>query len=473
MTQPNILCVSVDSLRADYTSLDGQDTHDTTPFLASLASDSAVYCGAITPSTWTLPVHASVFTGLFPPEHGLTTGEEILGDHPTFAELLSENGYSTRAFYRNSWLDTGEILRGFKTNPRNEPSDDESTSSVKCRISEFIEGISPRLETLTKRAYHAGEQYLEWQRPLVNGRKEMPEGGQTVCEALERMDQIEEPFCWFVHLNDAHWLYNPPSPYHRVFPSRNDIELAYNYGFWQDKVYGSRTNRLKTTVGDIRPPEKEVETFKDLYRGGVRYCDHLIETLVGGLKEAGRWEDTVLIVFGDHGDGFGEDGVFGHHFTVHDSVIRVPLLVRDPTGRIEADTVSTPASLVDIYPTILGLAEVSGPSTNGVDLAEDVRDYAYTYYDLSEYEYYTEAHRRGVEQDRLPPAKQFVIWGSENMKGISYPDESTFIEIGEGTEPLRKRLEEHTKALNPIDTQQGGISDEVADRLKDMGYLRE
>lgn len=481
MTRPNIICVSIDSLRADYCSLFDSVEQDTTPFLQSLSSESAVFDSAISPCTWTLPVHTSVFTGLFPPEHGVTTGGAVLGNHPTFAELLAQNGYSTSAFYRNSWLDTGDILRGFEKRRRGDTdSEEDPNTSIKEGIADSIGDISPRAESVLvggyrtqKRLRSALSLYADWRIPKSKGTEADREGDQTVREAITAIENTEEPFCHFIHLNDAHWKYDPPNPYHRSFTDRRISDLVYNHEVWQRRVYHSRSNRFRTAAGMIKPPKQEVETFKNLYRGAIEYCDTLIQRLVNALKEAGHWENTVLIVFGDHGDSFGERGIFGHHLTTDDSVIRVPLLIRDPTGQIKSRTVSTPASLVDIYPTILGFAGIDTPDTNAIDLSTETRHYAYTHYDVSDHDVYTSTDKLGVELNNLPPRKQLVVWMSDDNKLVQYSKKNRYDIVGNKREHLEKELNAHIKRLKSVKSSHSSLDSGVTQRLIEMGYLRE
>lgn len=464
MTQPNVLCVSIDSLRADYTSLSEDCDHETTPTLASLAEESTVFSSAISPSIWTLPVHTSVFTGLFPPEHGILAGGRTLGDHPTFAELLAEQGYSTQAFYLNSWFDTGEILRGFGIS-----RDDPEESSMRS-VADIAGAISPRIEAFLERSYNCQERYRNWALPDSWDRPDVSGDRRTVDRASEAVSDIEPPFCWFVHLNDAHYRYGPPSPHHDAFTDRSATGLLYNYERWQHRVYDRVSTRLKTGQGEIRPPEREVETFKDLYRGAIRHCDSLLDELIDRLKEAGEWENTILVVFGDHGDSFGENEVFGHQFSVDDSLIRVPLLVRDPTDTLNGGTVTTPASLVDIYPTLLSLTDTDGPETEGIDLSTETREYAYTHYDATDCHFYVNLSD-DLDEDRIPPVRQRSIWASSDRKVVVYPDRDEFGAVGDEDGTLRRQLERHTEGLERIPTSTEVLDDGVTERLKDMGYV--
>ena len=463
MTRPNVLCISIDSVRADYTSLFEGNDYDTTPVLDSLSADSTVFSRAISPSIWTLPVHTSVFTGLYPPEHGLQSGGNALGNHPTFAELLAEDGYETSAFYLNSWFDTSGLLRGFGI------SRDDPGGSNKQQIADVVGSVSPATKRLLERGYKIQKRYREWG---LSGPEDRADRGdrRTVDRATDAIESADSPFCFFVHLNDAHYQYDPPNPHHRSFTDRSALGLLYNYEWWQTRVYDSLKSQLVTAVGDVQPPEREVETFKNLYRGSIEYCDSLVGTLVESLKRAGEWANTILVVFGDHGDGFGEDGVFGHQLSLHDSLLRVPLLVRDPTGRLDAGTVTSPASLVDIYPTLLNTVGIDAPETKAVDLATERREYAYTYYDASDRDWYTDPPV-GVDRDQLPPARQHAIWQSESDKVIFYPDRDKHVITGSSGADLLDRLRTHTADLDRIDTTIEAVDDDVSERLKDMGYL--
>jgi len=466
---PNIVCVSLDSVRADFCSF-SDSGRQTTPFLRSLASEGTVFESAISPSVWTLPVHTSVFTGLYPPEHGVTSEGNVLGDHPTFAELLSQEGYSTAAFFSNSWLRVGDVLRGFQASTPDSNSD--SDPSVKAKVVGTIDSFSSTAGNVLRSVYKSQMFYRQW-RTTEKAKSGIDKGGErTINDTLAALKAVDDPFCWFVHLDEAHWPYTPPNPYHRLFTDRNTASLAINGAYWQQRTYDSQANRLKTITGERSPPKREVATFRDLYRGGIRYCDDLISRLVTGLREAGVWNNTVLIVFGDHGDSFGERGIFGHHFSVDDSVVHVPLFVRDPTGELDPGRVSEPVSLVDVYATIAELADASAPETNSHSLLNGGHEYAYTYYDATEVEHLLNAAKQlGMTPADLPPLRQHAIWKSPAEKSIWYPDSDEWNEPSTGDRSLRSELDRHTERLNPIRTRDEEISNAVSGRLEDMGYL--
>jgi arylsulfatase A-like enzyme len=395
-----------------------------------------------------------------------------LGDRPTIPELLSESGYTTTAFYRNSWLEVGGFLGGFDKS--HTPVGEQST---KKNLLDLVNNHSPKMAGSIQNIHREVSRITESVRHLFEWNQ--GRGSDTnhradkdvVDAAISSFDNIDSPFFTFIHLNDVHWRYNPPTPYHSLYSGRSTFDLIKNYQYWQWKVYGTRENRLKTTVGDISPPKEEVKTFKNMYRSCATYADNLLKTIVEKLKSTGDWKNTVLIVFGDHGDSFGENNVFGHHLTVSESVINVPLYVIDNTGEISTGIEKSPASLVDLYPTVLSLAEVNYPNTPGIDLKESTREYAYVYYDVSEHAYYSNAPSWGISHRDLPPAKQFAIWksASPDENAVWYPDQPDDVD---SESELQSILQEHWSNLRPIEASSSKMSGRVEEQLEDMGYLR-
>jgi arylsulfatase A-like enzyme len=403
---------------------------------------------------------------------------ETLGDRPTFAEQLSDAGYSTRAFHKCPWLETGDVLRGFVTQTHTNSSSPTRKQQLAAAVNEISPTMQQLLRSLTEFKQSTVDQvsdgiatYRAWRRPPPQRLRMETGGGRTIRQAVSAMDTTDEPFCWFLWLNDAHWKYKPPNPYHRSFTDRSVAELVYNYLYWQYKVYSTPSDRLQAITGAVDPPASEIQTFQNLYRGCLNYCDALLNKLITGLKTTGVWDNTILIIFGDHGDAFGEHGVFGHHFSLEDPLVHVPLLIRDPTGRLEPGGRSDPVSLIDIHPTVLDLADVSGPTSSGTSLLEGARDEVYIHYDVTDLAYYTDAPQRGIDQAALPPSQQFGIWRSPDQKVFYYPDRETYVDVGPDSETLRARLDEHVAEVGEVSAEDGTVSGSVAQRLEDMGYL--
>lgn len=428
---PNVLCISVDSLRADFTSVFNEN-ETTTPFLESL--DGTVYTNAITPSCWTLQVHASIFTGLYPPEHRVLDKDRTLGSRETFAEILDQRGYDTKSFGYNGWLQAGDVLRGF---------DHTSTKKV-------TESSTGKIVKKLKHALFVHQIRDEF----------------TIENCIQELERTTDPFCHFVHLDDAHYIYTPPRPYNRNYTDAHPLSLTVNL-LQQRRLYDSRG---EVYVGDYWPSERSVEIMKDLYRGCIRMEDDLIKRLFESLRENGQLENTLVIIFGDHGDNFGEDGIYGHQFSVADSLIRVPLIVHDPTGRFPEGRRSELAQLNDLFPTILEYCGCAPPESHSVSLLGDAtRDAAYTYYSVADS--FVERLRASIDVAELPPRKQYAIWKSPDEKAVYFPEEERWAE-GSPDEELQAQLLEHLAGLHEYDVDHGvDVDAAVRENLEQMGYL--
>ena len=451
MTRPNFLLISIDSLRHDFCSFLNEN-ENTMRFLDDFAEQSTVYERAISPSVWTLPVHTSIFTGLYPTEHQVNDGETILGDHPTLAELLRDAGYETRSFTHNDWFRTAEMARGFEHEHTRMPG------MIDNGITNIRNGMQDRSFERVKKG---SKQVLE--APLVKGRKaffrHQLKGARTVSNSISRLEESSSPFCYMVHLNDVHHAYRPHIKYYRKFGDEGLRALHENVRYQQTL----KNKREEIYTGNFEIDEEQLPLMKDLYRASILQTDRLVERLVNTLSEIGEAENTVVIVFGDHGDLIGEEGSFGHSFSVADELIRVPLLVHDPTGRLAPGRRQSIAQLNDLYPTVLKLAGEIPPETNSISLLDHSRDAAFVHFDKMGREW-------KFPRSDYPPFRQHAIWKSTDSKLVYYPDEDR---EAEGSDPkLRSELDEHFEQLDPIPPKgEARLSEDIQQQLKGMGYL--
>ncbi|RAW44748.1 sulfatase [Halorubrum sp. 48-1-W] len=469
--RPNVVCISIDSARADFCSL-FNDRRSPLPFVSSLASESTIFEKAITPSVFTLPVHTSIFTGLFPIEHGMTWRGKKLGEHPTFAEILSTEGYNTAAFHNNGWFDTGDILRGFADiNPNKNKSESKADNKSNRNLLKKIVSASDTIMEGARYTYNFQNNLRKW---LNNAEPSaVDSGGSKIVNTISQYSEtVNDPFCWFIHLNDAHFSggYTPPDPHHKSYTNRSTLGLAWNQSIWHHRIYGSRIKKRKVATGDIQPPAREAETFKNLYRGCLEYCDTLIKRVVDILKMKNKWDNTILVIFGDHGDSFGEQNIFGHQCSVDDSLIRVPLFIRDPTKKLTFDRVSNPVSLVDLYATILSLTGADIPETDSRDLTKRSREYAYVYYDDMGTQTLPNSVLKRLEDD-LPPRQMYAVWKNPDTKIVWYPEENKYSGTSAENDHLQSVLHNHIEKLSKVDTSAEKIDNQALTRLENMGYL--
>lgn len=314
---PNVVLVVLDTVRDDHTGLEGRDRPSRTPVLDQVATDATVFSHAFANAPWTPPSHASMFTGLLPSGHGCTHSYLRLDPQvPTLARLLNEAGWETAAFSSNPWLSersTG-LCRDFGLHREAPPTGglpgDEGTWSG----DQGGRGTN----------YH----FYKW---------------------LEERD-TEAPFFAFINFLEAHDPYDPSPDIRsrylpRVSPGDN---VSSNW-------------IVKHQAG--LHPEGSVDWRRvgALYGGDVLTADAFLAGVVGNLRRAGLWENTVLIVTSDHGENLGEHDLVSHQFSVHESLLAVPLVVRAP-GRLAAGRRDDPVMLSDLFATILDLAGLDAPA---------------------------------------------------------------------------------------------------------------
>jgi len=423
-------------------------------FLNDFAEESTIFERTISPSIWTLPVHTSIFTGLYPAEHQINDKNTVLGDHPTFAELLSEAGYETRSFTHNGWFKSGGMTRGFEHDHTRMPG------MIGYGISNIRNGVDDRNRS---QFVKGTKQVLE--APLVKGRKALFrhqfKGHRTVKNCFKRLEERNSPFCYILHLNDIHHVYRPHIKYYRKFGDRGIRELHENVRY-QETL---KENRHEIYTGRYEINQERLNLTKDLYRASILQADALIERLVDRLKSLDEYENTVIIVFGDHGDLIGENGMFGHSYSLADELIRVPLLIHDPTGQLEDGRRRDVVQLNDLYPTILEMAGLDVPETNSVSLMDESRESAFIHLLES-------ADNLKFSASEYPPFEQYAIWRSPSSKLVYKPENDGRELVGDDDPALINELDKHLEGLIKIPSKgESELSPSTRTQLENMGYL--
>jgi len=325
---PNLVFIVLDTVRADRLSLYGHKRY-TTPFLKSVAEGGALWKRAYTPSPWTLPSHASMFTGLYPSAHQCVHGNLWLDERfETLAEKLSDKGYVNLAFSANPWIsDYTNLDQGFH------------------------ELVHPRVLFHEKPATWGEEAGLIIK--ALAGEKGPRDSGATEAVAvsktwLQKSKRNGRPFFLFINLMEAHLPYpKDPSAYYFFMDAekaRRDID-AINFN-WLAYDAGLR---------DLTASEKE--KLRTWYDGSIHYLDLKLEELFRELRVQGLYEDTLTVVVSDHGENIGHHGLWGHEFSMYHGLLHVPVVVSFP-GRVpEGTTVDGPYSLERLFPLILSLLE--------------------------------------------------------------------------------------------------------------------
>ncbi len=302
----NILLITVESVRTDHVGSYGYQ-RGTTPAIDALAAEGVVFENAYAPTSWTLPSHASIFTGLYPSAHRVISSRNKLDDsYVTLAERLSEAGYETAGFVSGPWLQAPlNLHQGFKKY-------DQSASSGKETSEADI--TNPAMERLLIDYLRSG------------------------------LDE-ERPFFIFAYLWDPHYDYIPPSPYDRTFVSEDAVPIELRNYF----TGGIVTRRISP---------RQLAYVISQYDGELLWTDSLLGRLWVELKDRGLWDRTAIILTSDHGEEFFDHGTKGHKNNLHEESVHIPLIMKIPGGP-EASRSPRLTSLVDLYPTILEIAGVN------------------------------------------------------------------------------------------------------------------
>ncbi len=330
---PDVVVISIDTLRPDHLGAYGYE-RDTSPHIDRLAAEGALFSNAASSSSWTLPAHAALFTGLSDSVHGCHDSDKRLAaEHTTLAETFSAHGYQTAGFFSGPFLHpTFGLDQGFDR-------------YVDC---------SSYAEASAANARRTGE----LDQPEIAEASHRDVTSPRVLDAVSDFlaEPIDAPLFLFVHLWDVHFDFIPPPP----FDTRFDPDYAGNINgenfFHNPEVHAGMSRR-------------DLDHVIALYDGEIAWTDSHIGQLLDRLETHGRLENTVVVVTSDHGEEFFEHGQKGHRFTLYDEVIRIPLVIWAP-GRIDAgQRIDAPASLVDVFATVAGLAGIdAGVETSGRSL---------------------------------------------------------------------------------------------------------
>jgi len=347
--RPNVILLVLDTVRSDHLSLYGYD-RATSPNLERLAPEFLVCRDTISSAPWTVPSHATLFTGLYPAAHGArsflprkipkkfwSNVYSLERGRITLAERLAAAGYLTAGLVSNPFLSRrsglGQGFHHYLYQPNRN-----------FRLSLHCAWLMNHLFGDRYRAVFDKPQQTAWQ---INRRIEA---------WLDRY--ADRPFFLFANYMDAHMPTHAPPPFCDAFPGRLD-------GFHFNVPFEAAIMGRERPVSDA-----EKAHLHAFYDGSIRYLDHHLGLLLDGLRERGLWEKSLILLLSDHGEFFGEHALLEHSKDVYQPAMAVPLMVKFPGGE-PAGEVTVRTHLADVMPTILDVAGVVPPDgLPGMDLRQ-------------------------------------------------------------------------------------------------------
>lgn len=461
--QPNIAVIVLDTLRARNVSCYGYD-RDTTPHLDRLAADGVLCRNAYTVSPWTLPSHASLFTGKYPSEHGANAETKQLDDtYPVLAELLSGEGYRTVGVSNNLWLspafgttrgfDRFELMwQYFDTEDIATPLAGHDVTST-LRVIGNVLGGNPM-----KRAVNLFYGYLY--------RNSTRRAEKTNDRVLDAVGDGEEPFFLFANYMEPHLPYRPPQEVAEEFLP-DDVSYSAAMDIPQepwDYVFGDEGM------------DDRLDVLEDLYDAAVAYLDRQIGELVERVQAASD-RPTVFIILSDHGENIGDHSMMSHQFSLENTVLRVPLIVYGEG--IDPGEVAEQVDLIDVHATVCDLADAPSAERPGI-LGEREEQDCYAQYLEPSPPLEVLERRYGVTPADLDGRESMSAVIDPDHKLVAFNDrdelranteEEPVVEDEAAAEDLRERMHDWRAGLEETTTEgKTEVDASLKERLEELGY---
>jgi arylsulfatase A-like enzyme len=487
---PNILILLWDTVRADRIGCYGYD-RPTTPHIDRFADEATLFEYVISPSPWTIPAHASIFTGVFPSAHGADRNNKWLhDDFVTLAETLRDHGYVTYMGSANPFASNLiNLAQGF----------DAAEFSWDDR---WKDAVDADFQTRTGGRF-AGP-IAEERRRAAGGhfdasRFAFKDAGAIVNRAfLQWLDDRDSsrPFFAFLNFMEAHAPLNPSFAERARFLTPEQAEASFD-------LPQSFAVRWAHSF-NVRPYSAEaIRTIQALYDAALYRLDTLAGELFAALEARGLRDRTAIIFVSDHGENLNDHHLLGHEYCVYNSLLRVPLIIRYPK-RLPPGRVLHGVQSIDLYPTVLDLAGFAPPhpdQVQGISLLAQLDRPAPDRALISEYrtppdlgvqlvtnayprEFPVSEHARWKRQLRSIESDGYkFIWaqdGRHELYDLTVdPEELTnrFEQEPERARALENRLEawldsfEHFNPARRQPIEAPGLPPDVMERLESLGYV--
>lgn len=386
--QPDILFIVLDTQRADRLGCYGYEKagHQTiSPNLDRFADEGVRFEMGISPAQWTIPSHASMFTGLYPTAHQVTQSNHSLSDEqPQLAERMVQEGYETVGFCNNPLVGvlSNGFRRGFGDNFYNyggaAPNafrgykiEDSWPRKVRNGASRAFRNFAQPIQDMFGHSELAFRLSLNsWMTPiwsrLANFKGQNERSVRHLVRFLQEREQhqTEQPLFLFMNLMETHLPFWPSAEsLQKVAPYLLTDPIAQaEMKRWNREAY-----RWAAPLAEPMPP-LERQVLSDLYDAEVAYQDSYLGTLFETLAKRKNAENTLTILVGDHGDGLGEHQMVGHAFNAYQELVHVPLIIHWPQA-LKPQAVAAPVSTRRVFHTMLDAAGDEQPLslTNSID----------------------------------------------------------------------------------------------------------
>jgi arylsulfatase A-like enzyme len=432
---PDVVLVSLDTLRYDRTGI-ASHPRPTTPHLDGLAREAAVFRAAFAGAAYTLPSHATIFSGRLPDAHGVNSSNDRydVTDDALLAVGFRNAGYVTAGFTAGGYVrpEFG-LARGFERYRVDDPG------------------------------------RPEWRR------KDGPFRG-IENESLRQLESFLEfdhgaPLFAFVHTYAAHDYWAPGALFEAI---------GFDRSFVDERLTGGVVEELRRRAESEALGEPEIEQIRMVYDGAARLADETLGRVLELLSRSHRDRDTIVVVLSDHGEELFERGRIGHGFSVHDEMLHVPLVIRGPG--ILPGTHDLVVSLADVAPTLRDLARIAEPASRvdgrsllpvlrGASLASEPAYARVLGVDaVAERALRSDRHKLRISGDPAAPTA-LLLHDLVRDAGERFDVAAERPEIAEGM--LRALQQRHREQVERTrNALESSLSPETVRQLRELGYLK-
>lgn len=369
--KPNVVLIVLDTHRVDRLGCYGSPCH-TSPNIDEFSSKATIFANAISPAQWTIPSHASLFSGEFPAKHlTLQAYDSLAPSITTLAERLLSAGYRTAGFCNNPLvgvLDNG-FRRGFQAfynyggaAPRTLSQASQSrpslVGSALCRIQRLFRRFANRTQNLFTRPnilfrlamtpllVPFWTRYARFKGNTVQSIQDTRLYLEQICQA-----STQSPSFVFLNLMQTHLPFAPPQDFvNRFAPIMRKERGAREF------MHSYNRQAVRWMFPQSEPfTDLEATTLSSMYNAEVAYQDHLLADLFEILAQPYHSDQTMVIVMSDHGTMLGEHQLLGHGLGVYEELAHVPLIIRFP-GKSSFQQVVPSVSTRQVFHTILDVA---------------------------------------------------------------------------------------------------------------------
>lgn len=315
LERPNIILITIDSLRPDHMSCYGYEKK-TTPYIDTIAKQGVMFKQALTVAPWTYPAMFSLFSSFYPSVYGMTPSLRQLNNIVLFGQALKHKGYYKTAVCGHHALATMKQFTQF--------------------FDKFI-SIEPKRESL-------------W---TDNNAQKVT---QLALNYLSQQGGKRNFFLW-VHYMDPHGPYNPPSAYKKRWN-----RPALTQGFKKIPISKSKwigLNGVPEYIAENMDIQSmDINEYTALYDAEISFVDSQIGVLIEELEKLNMGKNTVIIITADHGESLGEHDLFGHEFLLYDNLLRIPLIIKYPKKFVSNKIIERQVKIIDIMPTIFDILRI-------------------------------------------------------------------------------------------------------------------